>query len=206
MKIKHIIIGGLILLAFFAMLTYRSCVTIDKYSHLKGQYDALSEEYEIQKETALDNITELQNQITQKDEKIHDLNSSVSTKNEQIKKLNAENKELEDTYATLTDDKQKIANLETQVSVWKEKFTLAEGVIAEKDKIIFALTEKYETQVKITGEYKELYEREVRLRGLLEERVRMADSKLGGLRLKFNVSKGVMIALAGLIIYGLVSK
>jgi predicted nuclease with TOPRIM domain len=206
MKTKHIIIGGLILIAVFVMLTYRSCVTIDKYSHLKGQYDALSEEYGAQKEAALGNITELQNQIAQKDEKIHDLNSSVSTKNEQIKKLNAENKKLEDTYATLTDDKQRIANLETQVSVWKEKFTLAEGVIAEKDKIIFALTEKYETQVKITGEYKELYEREARLRGLLEEHVRIADSKLGGLQLKFNVSKGVTIALAGLIIYGLVSK
>ena len=59
--IKYIIPAAIIIVLI--VIGYKSCSLYDKYSVLKGQYDALSQEYDDYKEGALANIEELRNII-----------------------------------------------------------------------------------------------------------------------------------------------
>jgi len=202
---KHI---KYLLLAVFiisiALFWYKSCSLFDKYSELKGRYDALSQEYDTYRVSAIAEIADLNTIISQKDELIVTLNERVEEKYNEVEELHGISEELESAYTKLTDNLAKIDNLEKQVSIWKQKFTLAESIIADKDRIIFSLNEKYNTQLQITTRYKQLYENEVNLRTLAEDRLSLADKKLSGLRFQINLGKGIVIGLGALIIYGLI--
>lgn len=57
-----------------------------------------------------------------------------------------------------------VINLRAQIAEWKGKFSLAQGAIVEKDKIIFSLRGQLAVQMKLTEEWKANYEREYALR------------------------------------------
>lgn len=197
---------GAILVFALVLIGYKSCGLYDKYSVLKGQYDALSQEYDDYKEGALANIEELRNIIAQRDEEIRIINSHIEIKEGEIADLHSRTDELEEAYSEAMQDVAKIDNLTKQVSLWKQKFSLAETIIADKDAIIFSLNEKYEAQEKISLEWKTLYENEATLRNLAEVRLKLADKKLRGLRLQVNLGRGITIALGVVLIYGLVAN
>ena len=65
---------------------------------------------------------------------------------------------------------EKVDNLSKQLSIWKQKFTLAEGIIRDKDVVIFSINEKYEAQVKISLEWRGLYDRQAESRQVKDSR------------------------------------
>ena len=198
-----ILVAGLVLLALI-IVGYKSCNLYDKYSVLKGAHDALTEEYETQKAKALQDIEALRNNIAQKDEKIRNITAQIVEKEGAISSLHAQTDKLEEDYEKLLGCEQKISNLETQVATWKQKFSLAESVIADKDAIIFSLNEKYESQVKISLNWETLYNNEVTLHALCSQRLKLADKKLKGLRFGGTIKNGLILGLAGVVIYSLV--
>ena len=201
---KYILPAALVILLI--VLGYKSCGLYDRYSELKGRYDALAEEYDTYKDGALKRIDDLNETIEQLDETIAGINRDIDLKNDQLTDLHARTDELESTYTKLTDLSEKVDNLETQVSTWKQKFTLAQSIIADKDAIIFSLNEKYEAQVEISLNWKTLYEHEATLRTLAEVRLKLADKKLRGLQFQLNLTRGVTLALGVGIIYSIVAK
>ena len=198
-----ILVAGLVLLALI-IVGFRSCDLYDKYSVLKGKYDALSEEYKAQRVKALADIEALRNNIAQKDEEIRNITSQIVEKEGEISSLHTQTGKLEEAYVALTDNEAKIDNLTQQVDAWKEKFSLAESVIADKDAIIFSLNEKYESQVKISLNWETLYNNEGKLHALCSQRLKLADKKLRGLRFTGTIKNGLILGLAGVVIYSLV--
>jgi len=202
--LKYVLPTALVILLI--VLAFRSCSFIDRYSVLKGRYEALAEEYDTQRDNTEAQIASLRNIIAQKDEKIRNITSHIVEQEGKISQLHEQTKKLEDTYVVLLDNEAKIDNLETQVSTWKQKFQIAEAIISNKDDIIFNLTEKYEAQVKISLEWRDMYKNESTLRTLAEKRLRLADRRIGRLKFGGTIKTGLVVGLAGVVVYGLVRK
>ncbi|MBW2037164.1 MAG: hypothetical protein JRI41_06765 [Deltaproteobacteria bacterium] len=186
------------LFVFFAI--QRSCTLHSKYSELKGQYEALAKEHETYKRVTEEEAAHLRKRIEDQDKIIVAANKEIAKKHERIARLDEELAGLEEKADKTQNLAKKVTLLERQINIWKQKFSLAQGVIADKDKIIFSLTEKYQTQVRITQHYKTLYEREAQLRELLEKRVKIADSKIKGLNFKLGLSNAAWAVIAGVAV------
>ena len=90
--------------------------------------------------------------IDQYEKRIAELQGNIDSSNTVISNLGGESsvleakiKSLERVQETITDKDELIQNLQSQVNLWKERFSLAQAEIEEKDKIIFSLTEQYES-------------------------------------------------------------
>ena len=156
--IKYVVFGLLLLLV--CVFFVKSCTLSDRYSQKIGEYNALLEAQEKAEkvaseniEHALENIAGLIAKNKEITKQIKSTKSQLVTKNGKLLQLNKELAEAQDTG----DKDTQISVLEETVNTWKEKFTLAESIIANKDEIIFNLTEKYEFQVVISDDYKKLY-------------------------------------------------
>lgn len=211
--VKYLIAGAAVLALLLAFSTYRACDGYDKYSVLKGQYEALSQVNETQKAESIQQIVALRNLITQKDEKIRNITSHIEVKEGEISTLHAQTDNLEFKYTALEKRvhsvdtlEKRVDNLETQVTIWKGKFTIAEGIIANKDEIIFNINGKYEAAVKIGLEWKSMYESETTLNKLLNKRLNLADKKIASLKFTGTVKGGLVGALAGVVLYGVFKK
>ena len=192
MKIdKKYVIIGLILLVSCALLV-RSCKISDRYSTLLGEYQALkgisAENERIAKEKIADAHADIDN-LVEDNRQLH-LQISESVGN--ISNLDGDVVRLEDELATIRTEaetipnlKEQIVNLEGQVNICKERFTLAENIIADKDEIIFNLKEQYELQIGISVNFEALYLEQKalvlkgeELRTVISRRLRVA--KFGG--------------------------
>ena len=135
----------------------RSCGLTEKYLKLKGEHDALLVERDSLKKEKADVIAASEADKEARDAEIALAQAEIAKKNAALKDKDKRIATLEGEFANLPDDAARIANLQAQVAAWKEKFSIAEGIIADKDKIIFDLTAKYEAEVKISDAYKALY-------------------------------------------------
>ena len=74
--------------------------------------------------------------------------------------VRADLKKLEEELSSIPTEEKNliIENLKSQIIVWRDKFTLAQQEISNKDKIIFNLTEKYNSQVIISDQWKKQYQ------------------------------------------------
>lgn len=193
-----------ILLLLFA--TYRSCNISKKSAELKGQYEALKGEYSKYKEETEVQITALNTEIKNRDALIEELHQDIDDIYHEIGVKDETITELEAEYNDLFPEVAKIDNLQKQIALWKEKFTLAEEIIARKDKIIFNLNEKYNAQFTITENYKELYQNELRLRTVLEKRVKALNKEIRRKTFGGTLKTGLIVAAGTIIIYGVVSN
>ena len=151
MKVDTVlIIIACILLVVAVVFLPKSCVPSAKYEQLKAQHDALLVEYNNLKIESADEIAKYEADKKAQDAAIAAANAEISNKNNTIAGLDKKTKELEAAFANLPDDAAKVVNLQAQVQAWKDKFAVAEGIIADKDKVIFSITAKYDAQVKIT--------------------------------------------------------
>ena len=94
-----------------------------------------------------------------------------------------------------------VANLKEQIAVWSSKFTLAQAVIAEKDKIISAWAAKYDAQVTISESWKAKYDAECRLLQLATQGWKSAEGKLRWTRVMSNIKSGLIVGALGYIGY-----
>lgn len=171
MKNGIVIIISLILLFGLIVYMQKSCAMERENSKLKKKYDTAKKEllakqkmYVELRERSATRIKELNEAVSKAKANVESLSLSLEGKDKKLEKL-------ENTYANLLDKDKKIANLEGQVDLWKQKFTIAQGIIAQKDEIIFSLTKKYEQQSKLTYECEGLLSKETELRLLAEKRI-----------------------------------
>ena len=201
---KYIVIG--LLLAGVLFYGIRSSRLYDRYSELKGQNEILSADIESLAKKAHQIITEKGKYIDAMDKRIKELNVQLDLDYQQMDNKNKDLIRLERELRGLKDKDKIIVNLSTQVNTWKEKFTLAEKIIGEKDGIIFSLSEKYEAQTVVSVEFETLYMKEAELRKLLETRIRLADRKIRRSK-TLNTAQTIGLGvIGGFLIYSLVKK
>ena len=229
MNSKNIVKYGLIAMLVFTILflSVKSCNIYDNYSVLKGQYNLLQTENNTLIKVSQKEITEYQNTIAERDTKIKEISATIAVKNKKIQDLHIATQNLEDTldFYTLIPNEDKIVNLQKQVKVWKKKFTISESIIKDlgqpieyydehgvkkikypEGSITFNLQEKYNTQLKISLNYKEMYEKSQQLVLLADKRLIIADRKIRNARLGSTVKTIVIGTVVGFVIYDKVVK
>lgn len=205
MKPLAYVVLALALLATLIFL-FRGCDLYDKYSELKGQYDAYKQDVNEKEQKAKKTISEQETKIEKLQESTDKLIVELDTIEKKTVVKDSEIGSLEEELKGLKGKDEIIVNLKSQVVVWKEKFSLAQQTIERKDKIIFNLSEKYDAQLRITETWKGRFEAENRLRLLGEERIKMCDSKLRSSRFTSRIEKVIIVGLGGYIAYTLIKK
>jgi len=202
MKIKHeyLIAIALVFLAGFIFSSYKACSLYDYASVLKGRGDALAEQLKAQEKDAAQAVKIYETIIAARDKTINSLTVAVLEKESAVTGLNARLDELEGIEATLTDKDEIILNLRGQIKVWSDKFSLAEGIIKDKDGIIFSLTEKYDAQVKVSLEYKGLWEKGKELQRVSDVRIKVLEKEVKSARLSRTVRVAAVIVGAAFIV------
>ena len=203
--LKYALIGVLSLCAVFFLL--RSCSVTDRYSILLGKYEALTQVQEEAEKIAQENIDlALENidNLTSKNKglirRIEIAEMEIVETDGDIARLENELLEAQDTG----DKDAQISNLTEQVSTWKQKFTLAQNIISDKDKVIFNLNEKYESQLKISVDFEKLYIAEKDLRRKGKVLLGMATRKLRVARVGGTFKTITVGVLGGFIAYKLI--
>jgi len=208
MNSKNIVKYGVyIAIALILMLfIVKSCNIYDNYSVLKGQYNLLQTETNALVKVSQKEIIEYQNTIAERDTRIKEISATVAVKNKKIQDLHIATQNLEDTldFDTQISNEDKIVNLQKQVEAWKDKFAIISTIVKDKDEIIFNLQEKYNTQLKISLNYKEMYERSQQLVLLADKRLKLADKKIRNARLGSTVKTIALGAVGGYLIYKVV--
>jgi len=194
--------GVLLLLVIF--FSAKSCKLYDESSILKGKYEAY-------RALAKEGVKQARIIIAEQEKKIKELEQEQIVSEENIEELEDEiidlgltTAELEAKRKELKDKDEIIANLDAQIAAWKEKFSLAQAVIGEKDKIIFSLTEKYEAQVKITSSYKLMYEDLVKVSSVADLRIKALEGDLRQARFWGNLSKASTVILAAIAVIAVI--
>jgi uncharacterized protein (DUF3084 family) len=199
--------GLAIVLILALVFLSRSCRLYDKLSVLKGEHEALQLAYANLDQKSRLTIAQYESEIEVRDKSIAQANETIAKVKDQVKAKDATLLNLEQEFTQLGEDKDaKILNLQAQVSIWKEKFTLVEQVVAKKDAIIFDLTQKYEYQVKISTEWEASYNRQVELHKLCLERITTMEKTWRGIQLGSKVKTYVIAAVGAGLVYSLVKK
>jgi hypothetical protein len=171
---------------------------------MKGAYKALQQEYAVANEISEETIGHLENTVAEAQEEIETLmltRVNLETRvNELLIELDViaanepEQPELE--------SEPLVINLRRQI----EKLSLAvidqERIIQNQDEHIFSLTQKYNAQLKISNEYKAMYERERTLHEACNALLKHSEGRIKGLRLRGTVKNWILVGLGGLAVYG----
>jgi hypothetical protein len=185
----------------------RSCRLYDKLSVLKGEHEALQVAYADLDGKSKVAIEALKKDILAQDVAIREASRDITVLRDKIRTKDSHILSLEEEFTQLGENQgAKIINLQAQVSAWREKFALAEDVIAKKDAIIFDLTAKYEYQVKISTEWEASYHRQVELHEVCLERITAMEKEWRGIQLGSKVKTYVIAAVGAGLVYSLVKK
>jgi chromosome segregation ATPase len=171
----------------------------DKYSIVVGKLEeavkaanALNAEKDKVIEAAALEIVELDKKLDSSAQVISDLNKNIAVKDKNIAALR-------ESWAGLSAECQtRLHELDTK---WAEKFTLLEGVVAEKDEQIASWQGKYNTQVQISDAWKVKFEAAERVASLSGEALKLANRKLRRTQILSNVGKIALVGLGGYVLY-----
>jgi len=195
---------GFLLVCGVIFLLFRSCNLHDKNSVLRGQLgeakniakaDAKLKDALIAKQNTI--IGQANKEIAEKDKAIGHMTDAIGQKDSDLTQLVQKLHGLE----AVGDLAAQVANLKEQVAVWSSKFSLAQEVIAEKDKVIAAWAAKYDAQVTISESWKQKYEGETRLRMLAEKGWKASERRLRWTRVMSNVKSGLIVGALGYLGY-----
>ena len=185
-----------------ALLFYDSCRANTKSEYYKGKYEAEYTLREAENSAATERIEYLEGEIEGRDAEIHTL---IETRIEHERNMSL----LYAKYELLLHDEPEqpeleseplVVNLRAQVRQLSLVIDSQELIIQGNDEIIFNLTQKYQAQLKISGEYKKMYDSEVALHVLAIKRLKVADKHISSLRFTGNV-KNVLVIAGGVMAY-----
>ena len=94
-----------------------------------------------------------------------------------------------------------VINLRAQIEKMSLIIYEQEQIIQGNDKIIFSLKEQYSAQLKITEDYKQLYENEKRLHSLAVKRLSVTEDRVRGLRFGHQLKNAGLVIVVGTLIY-----
>ncbi len=201
---QTIIIIGLAVIVVTAFLWYRSCNN-SQSAYWEEQYNEMVKVNELATSQYLNEISALQENIVDKDKEISALNNDIQNVYNQLQNVDDNLLTLEEEFTQLGADKDaKIKNLQQQITIWKQKFTLAESIIADKDEIIFSLQAKYDAQVRISDNYRSLYEGELAINDVLKKNLSVLTKKHKVNSMVDKIKNAMIISAAGYILYDVV--
>ena len=141
-----------VLLIWAVAGTYRCCKTSDLVEQYESEIKVLRASAELagaEYKKALDNATKeighLNGIISQAEVVVTDLEGDIADRDNLLSDLREQLDALPD-EETVVILRKRVDILTETVEQWREKFVLAEAIIAEKDTMIFALSEKYELE------------------------------------------------------------
>ena len=187
---------GFLLVCGVIFLLFRLCNLYDKNSVLHGQLgeakniaeaDAKLKDALIAKQKVI--IGQRDKEIAEKTETIGHMTNDIGQKDSDLTQLVQKLHGLE----AVGDLAAQVANLKEQIAVWSSKFSLAQEVIAEKDKVIAAWAAKFNAQVVISESWKAKYDAECRLSQLATQGWKVAERKLRWTRVMSNVKSGLIV-------------
>lgn len=204
-SIKWGVFGVVAILAVVFLM--RSCNLYDEVSVLKGKHGALQIAYADLDLKSKATIEANKADIAARDAVIDEAGRTIIDAEGKIRDKDKRILNLEEAFTQLGENKDaKIINLQAQLSIWKEKFTLAEAIIAGKDKIIFSLTAKYDAQVKISTEWEASYYRQVELHQIALDRISVMEKEWKGIQFGSKLKTYLIAAAGAAIVYSLVKK
>jgi len=203
MNLKGVTVVVALSLAMVFLLMDK-CGNSRKADELKERYEEASQIAKVERLIKEEIIKEQEKRIEEQDLLIAEANKKVEIKESHISILGNTVTELEEEFGGLADKDAKIDNLMKQVEVWKEKFSLSQSIIADKDDIIFSLTAQYQAQLVISNAYKDMYDTLTLNMKKLESIVTAQDWQIKRLKLTGGLKTSIVLGLAGLIIFNMV--
>lgn len=203
MKKKYVVIVG-ILIGLFLLSVVDKCGQSNKYKKLRAEYKELNAIHKISHEKSKEAISEKTEEIRRADKKIKELELAVAKKGKILTEKGSEIEELEEAYDEAITKDEQIVNLQRQVQLWKEKFHIAENIIADKDAIIFSLTQKYEAEFVISNEWKSMYENELEMRNNLEAQIKALRKQVRGIKFGSTTKTGLLVIVGGILAYQMI--
>lgn len=205
MSIRNVaVVVALSLAIVFLMMD--KCSSSRKADELKGEYKKAVEIAKAERIIKEEIIKKQNKKIEEQDLLIAEANREVEIKNDHISSLSDDVLDLELSYDTLNDKDEKIENLQEQVSVWKEKFSISQGIISDKDAIIFSLNEKYKSQVTISISYEDMYKSIQDVLVIRDKQVKELEKINRRLKLTSGLKTGIVVTMAGVVLYSLLRK
>ncbi len=202
MNIKYVTVIGLLVVAVM-FLSLDKCGSSRKADELRGQYEGASEIAEVERRIKEATIEEQRKEIVVLNTTIVALNTTIVEKEESGTDLSGVVLDLELSYDTLNDKDEKINNLTKQVEVWKEKFSISQSIISDKDAIIFSLSQKYKSQLIISISYEDMYKSIQGVLVIRDKQVKELEKINRRLKLGSGLKTGIVITMAGVVLYSL---
>ena len=203
MKINGLTIGLLVALVILLVYNFRSCNDNgEEIGRLKGiieekdvELSEKSEAYEVDKKVH--------------EEKINELNGAIDSANTVIARLEEKDigksdkiRELENKYKNLETDTERVNNLEAQVESWKTRFSISQDKIAEKDKIIFSLQDKYQSELNMRVDCEKLLKTFLESQAIRDELIAELNKKLRSKQRASVLERGVGLVVIAALAYG----
>jgi len=204
---KPILIGLAIILLIVGITSVnKACKLTDKVSYLGGELKILRQEAATLKKDKLAEIAKAEQTKKDMDKIVKAKDTDIARKTEIINHLTGTIGQLDDALAVAKTDAERVIILTAQVKQWSDKFTLAEGIIADKDDVIFSLNAKYEAQVKISNNWKALFDTEITKSKIQEDLSSALKRDLRLCRLGGRVKSGLVIAGVAAVVYFVAAK
>jgi hypothetical protein len=147
-----------VLIGAIAVFAIR-CPDSAKIAHWRGLYEAEQSARATDQAASLIRIADLEAEKALLNGAVTSANTVIAKKEEAIAERDTRIRELEaaEPVAPELETHPLVINLRAQIAEWKLKFSLAQDVIAEKDRIIAARDAQLVIQVRLTDEWKANY-------------------------------------------------
>lgn len=202
MNLRNVTVVVTLSLAIVFLLMDK-CGSSRRADELRGEHREAIEIARVERIIKEEIIKRQNKKIEEQDLLIVEANREVEIKNDHISSLDNTVADLEEEFSNLTDKDEKIANLVSQVTTWKQKFTLSQGIIQDKDDIIFSLNEKYDAQLVISISYKDMCESTRGVLVIRDKQVKELEKINRRLKLGSKLKTGIVITMAGVVLYSL---
>lgn len=144
--------------------------------------------------------------IAGRDAVIKTLDAEVGRKNNVIGQMTKRIDALNGDLVNAQTDAERVPILTEMVAQWAAKFTLAEGIIADKDVICFSLNAKYADAVAIGETWRKQYVDEHVLTGLQTAQVKSLTWDLRICRFAGTVKTAAIVGIAAYLLYHLIAS
>jgi len=194
-KIKYWILVGILALGV-VFLALDNCGSTKKYQRLKGEYNIYKT---ISKMVVADSIKMIEAQykeIEKLDEKVEFLHEIIKIKDEDLA-------DIEDELGELKKDFESLEECQAQYDKLVKGFNLCKSINADQESVIFSLNEKYEAQVKISLEYKEMYESVQKVADASAKQIKELEKINKRFRFTSKFKTGIVITMAAVVAYSL---
>ena len=194
-KYKWVALGGLlVVLAVGYVVCDRPSLT-DKINYWRGQYEEQKKVALADAQIKLATIAELEGQNALLQGGIDSANTIIVGLEEAIGHKDIHLSELDEALVQAKTDAERVPILMAMVEEWKGKFTLAQSEIGELKGQVFSLTTQYQNEIKVSAEYRNLWQSEKGLRLKAEDGLGLFGKKVASLNRKVKMTRLVAVAV-----------